>query len=507
MTYNQSHNSAPDGMVIHTDKNINWVVDDSVLTMDTNSRQICNNNELTPQKDKDLGADKEKQKDENTKDSHMLDLISELVVKVKDSQRTPQEEKTDFMMELLCLLHPQASDNALNSLLGVIKQYPEILVGAKPFIEDDNGGENDHSVLKTGETEDFNSNSDSSMPMPAESQDQMQSLKATSDSSVLKSNKTQKWDTVDDSMLDEAEDFEAKSDYLVQKANKPQDMDSAKWLCIKLPGDGIRFGNYMFIYATAYATAEKTGRRIITEEKMNTLKDVFKNVQFATAQRDSLNYDTLYLKHYATFHELPELPPDNDACLEGYFQSWKYFKEYDSNLRDQFQFKEDILDQAKNYMSKIRKHTARRYNTTADQVSLVGIHIRFSDMALPRAQEWGYSLPSLEYYHKAMLYYLAKYHNVHFVLATDSPNWAHENLGQFKNTFIDFTLQDRFEVDLAVLSLCDHIILSSGTFSWWAGWLSQGDVVYYNTPVRKNSNLEDGYEPRDYFMHKWIPMS
>ncbi|KAH3835789.1 hypothetical protein DPMN_109153 [Dreissena polymorpha] len=32
-------------------------------------------------------------------------------------------------------------------------------------------------------------------------------------------------------------------------------------------------------------------------------------------------------------------------------------------------------------------------------------------------------------------------------------------------------------VDMAVLSLCDHTIVSTGTFGWWAAWLAGGTTI------------------------------
>ena len=43
------------------------------------------------------------------------------------------------------------------------------------------------------------------------------------------------------------------------------------------------------------------------------------------------------------------------------------------------------------------------------------------------------------------------------------------------------------------MSVCDGVILSVGTFGWWAGYLSSqygGDVVYF----KNNFNMKQGWD-------------
>jgi galactoside 2-L-fucosyltransferase 1/2 len=57
--------------------------------------------------------------------------------------------------------------------------------------------------------------------------------------------------------------------------------------------------------------------------------------------------------------------------------------------------------------------------------------------------------------------------------------------------------------DMAVLAACDHLILSIGTFGWWAAYqkLRPGEVVYYATPFRRPLNYHDFYPS------SWISIS
>lgn len=60
-------------------------------------------------------------------------------------------------------------------------------------------------------------------------------------------------------------------------------------------------------------------------------------------------------------------------------------------------------------------------------------------------------------------------------------------------------------VDLCVLSKCDHVIMTTGTFGWWGGYLSGGTVIYSKTYFRKDSPMERINIPaRDFFPEDWI---
>ena len=60
------------------------------------------------------------------------------------------------------------------------------------------------------------------------------------------------------------------------------------------------------------------------------------------------------------------------------------------------------------------------------------------------------------------------------------------------------------QVHLAVLGKCNHVIMSVGTFGFWAGYLSGGDVIYYTPPYKKGSPLDIQFSGDDFFLPKWI---
>jgi len=62
-------------------------------------------------------------------------------------------------------------------------------------------------------------------------------------------------------------------------------------------------------------------------------------------------------------------------------------------------------------------------------------------------------------------YFKRKYNRVEFIVARDGLAWFKENiLGEY----IECSTHN-YTMDLAILSLSDHIIISLCTYLWWAG--------------------------------------
>ena len=118
-------------------------------------------------------------------------------------------------------------------------------------------------------------------------------------------------------------------------------------------------------------------------------------------------------------------------------------------------------------------------------------------------QREGYRVPGRIYLRKAMNFYRMKYQAVHFVVASDDVNWCQRKLS---SPDVTFTNQSDYRMDFAILSSCNHTIMTVGTYGWWVGWLAGGDVIYYNKPFRKYSYLWRNVNMTDRFPPHWIPM-
>ncbi|CAF1404248.1 unnamed protein product [Adineta steineri] len=96
-----------------------------------------------------------------------------------------------------------------------------------------------------------------------------------------------------------------------------------------------------------------------------------------------------------------------------------------------------------------------------------------------------------------MSHFQIKYHSVIFIIVSDDKNYCRKTFGHNKNVIVtpdSFSAAD----DLAILTLCQHTILTAGTFGWWGSFLSQnrlGDVLTDSksdhTPIDSNCRQDD----------------
>ena len=73
-------------------------------------------------------------------------------------------------------------------------------------------------------------------------------------------------------------------------------------------------------------------------------------------------------------------------------------------------------------------------------------------------------------------------------------------------TAVEFISTPKPEIAMAVLTLCDHVIATVGSFGWWIGWLTGGEVTYFKWPAKEGTELRKQYSKdySDYFYPGWI---
>ncbi|XP_063447384.1 galactoside alpha-(1,2)-fucosyltransferase 1-like isoform X2 [Mytilus trossulus] len=184
--------------------------------------------------------------------------------------------------------------------------------------------------------------------------------------------------------------------------------------------------------------------------------------------------------------------------LTGFFQSWRYWKHYENELRQILQFQDNILHEAKSQFHNIlSKHKNYQGITT------IGVHIRRFERY--DTDEFGKNNAPKEYIIHAMDYFRNLYKKCLFLIFSIKMKWTKKNIPQTDDIFL--VEGNSAPVDLAMLTLTNHTIMTVGTFGWMAGWMTQGKTVYYkhpDTPGSEFSKLYSNYS--DHFYPGWIPM-
>jgi len=240
-------------------------------------------------------------------------------------------------------------------------------------------------------------------------------------------------------------------------------------------GTNGRLGNQMFQYAALRGIASHNNLEwcIPPEDTLTYanygLFDAFKlNNLKHTGLINGPTYDE---PGFEFDEELFNNCPDN-ANIDGYRQSEKYFKHIEESIREDYEFKDEIYETCNEFMSQFNGN-------------IVLLHIRRGDNV--GRPDW-YPMPIVDHYE----YLLEKYFsdNQPVLICSDDLDWvkeqklfqgdrfylsetriyySHQTLngaGQMEKSLVPF-------YDLCLMSMCSDAIIANSSLSWWGAWLQK----------------------------------
>jgi hypothetical protein len=258
-----------------------------------------------------------------------------------------------------------------------------------------------------------------------------------------------------------------------------------------------RFGNQLFQYASLRGIANKHGYDwCIPEDSCRTanygIHHPFKLKHLKNISE--VSYSSRFEDHFHFDEKLFETCPDN-INLDGYLQSEKYFKHIESEIREDFEFIDDILNPCKEFIDEFEK--------------IIFLHVRRGDNV---GREHLHPIPSMKYYEQALTYFEDDcyvfvatddvewckeqefFSSEKFLLNEDIQQYSHECMegnGEYKKSFIPY-------VDLCLMSLCNGAIISPSTLSWWGAWLQKNRTnpviapdPWFGPQLLKDNNTKD----------------
>jgi hypothetical protein len=158
-----------------------------------------------------------------------------------------------------------------------------------------------------------------------------------------------------------------------------------------------------------------------------------------------------------------------EVCLEGFWESEKYFLEISNIIRQEFKIKDPPDSKNKQLAERIVKTES------------VSIHVRRGDYL--QLQDI-FGNPTLNYYAKCISIIQEEIQNPNFFVFSDDPQWTSSNLRLDHPTTIVSQNDSKNYEDLRLMSLCKHNIIANSSFSWWAAWLNSNErkLVLAPTP-------------------------
>jgi len=242
-------------------------------------------------------------------------------------------------------------------------------------------------------------------------------------------------------------------------------------------GRSGRIGNQMFQYASLRGIANKhsydwtippQGSSSISPDGNDCNYLLWETFKLKSAKNTGfVANNTLQERQFHFDEDLFNSCPD-DCSLNGCFQTEKYFKHIENDIREDFTFHEEILEPCKEFIDSIG----------SDRI--VFLHVRRGHPKLRDAYtnlEHYHPLCSIDYYKNAIEQFP---NDVPILVFSDYIEWCKD-----QDLFKDdrFMLSEQYDEfsngirvhfsDLCLMSLCTDAIIANSSFSWWGAWLQK----------------------------------
>ncbi len=236
-----------------------------------------------------------------------------------------------------------------------------------------------------------------------------------------------------------------------------------KMLSFNHLGNLGRLANQMFQYASLKGIAthrgyefcippkEVFGQKDPMVKKDLNLYDIF-DIE-ATNKIELTNNPILQERVHTFDEELFINCPDN-IDLFGYYQTEKYFKHIEDEIRKDFTFSEELRVNCGEFIKSFGS-------------DVISLHVRRGDYVTNP----NHPVQSIEYYKKA-LELLPQ--DLPVLVFSDDFNWCDEQ-DLFDDDRFMISQESSVDADLCMMTMCDYHIIANSSFSWWGAWLAKSE--------------------------------
>lgn len=225
-----------------------------------------------------------------------------------------------------------------------------------------------------------------------------------------------------------------------------------------------RLGNQMFQYASLKGIAINRGYEFCIPPKevfgtrdgmVSKDLNIYDLFDLESKNKTSLIRNQPFPERTFTFDEdLFNNCPDN-VDLFGYYQTEKYFKHIEQEIKQDFSFDKELLEDCKLFISPYG--------------SSISLHIRRGDyLTNPN-----HPVQSLEYYQQALKILPD---NLPVFVFSDDCSWCFQQQ-VFQDERFMIAQNSALDVDLCLMTLCDYHVIANSSLSWWGAWLANSKKV------------------------------
>lgn len=174
-----------------------------------------------------------------------------------------------------------------------------------------------------------------------------------------------------------------------------------------------------------------------------------------------------------------------NVYLEGYGQNINYINTIEDELRYDFKFNLDLIDELNlNIIEEIERNE-----------NSVSIHVRRGDyINNTKAYDIYGGICEKNYYSNALKIIQERVSNANFYIFSNDIDWVKQNLRLKNATYINHNNGKDSYKDLILMSKCKHNIIANSTFSWWGAWLNENSNKNVIMPKRWTNYQENTLE-------------
>lgn len=177
----------------------------------------------------------------------------------------------------------------------------------------------------------------------------------------------------------------------------------------------------------------------------------------------------------------------NNSYIDGYFQSYKYFRDYNEEILRQFDLQPFYSKSVQKFMNDTRN------------INTVSLHVRRGDYKKINLFS-KLLLLSESYFFSAISKTKELVEGANFYVFTDDVSWSKEIFKNLDNVFIFSELYSCNDIEeVAAMSLCKNNIISNSTFSWWGAYLNKNKDKVIICP-------KNGWANKDILPNDWIKL-
>ena len=266
-----------------------------------------------------------------------------------------------------------------------------------------------------------------------------------------------------------------------------------------------RFGNVLFQYASTMGIANHTNRVAIFGKELMPLTSVFPQIKLNSLGYSSAEWPQVNETSPWDFDEKLLILEKTNITLKGFLLSFRYFENISTKLYKDIlsHINEKLVSKAEHF---IRERKKQYELDSGSAPTTVCVHVRRGDKATKNAYEvHGVRVPSYKDIISAMKSMETKYRHVIFIVASDDKEWCFRYISLLREN-VHISNMTSFEEDFVLMSSCDYMIMTVGTFGWWASWLTSqrgGICMYYKYPFTATSVQRKKFDSEDHFPHWW----